>query len=110
MPRVTALKINSVWSAYGHTFMSSGEVEEYNGNVMGYYVDCLTCGAHYVLRATPDGTSDGAYMANNGDDPAQCSHDTSMEHGDPRETGHGLDCEDGCEHCQHDCNCIRCDN
>jgi len=103
--------INSVWSSYGHTFIGAGEYEYDNdGEIVGAYHDCLTCGAHYVLRATPDGISDGEYMANNGDAPTYCTRDTSMQHGDPRETGHGLDCEDGCEHCTHDCNCIVCSN
>ncbi len=116
MPRVTALKINSVWSSYGHTFMSSGEVEEFDGNVKGYYVDCLTCGAHYVLRATPDGTSDGGYFANNGDDPMECSRDTGMAHGYPgerycHEHQHPRDySEHECSHVAHNCNCILCDN
>lgn len=115
MPRVTSLRINSVWSSYGHTFMQSGETEYDNDmNVIGYYVDCLTCGGHYVLRATrashPDEFSDGAYVSNAGDAPMYCTRDTSMIHGDPGQNGHSLDCAEGCEHCTHECNCILCDN
>lgn len=36
--------------------------------------------------------------AANGDDPTECPGD-SREHGDPRESGHSLDCEDGCSRC-----------
>ena len=100
--------IVSVWSSYGHTFMTDDREYDDDGRTIGYQVSCLTCGAEYVLRPTPDARNDGAYMASNGDDPRECTHDTSMEHGDRHDTGHELDCPDGCEHCTHDCNCVRC--
>lgn len=85
------MAVTSVWSAYGHTFLDES---------------CLTCGAEYRLDDFGDGS--GAYVASDGSEPMQCTRDTSMEHGDPRETGHSLDCEDGCEHCRHECNCLAC--
>lgn len=102
MPRVTALKINSVWSSYGHTFIS-GEPEMNDENVVGYYESCLTCGAEYVLRATP-GLGDGSYQANDGSEPRECTGDTSMVHGYSGEREY----QDGTT--DHDCNCILCDS
>lgn len=102
-----------MWSSYGHTFMHSGEEERDDcGNVIGYYVDCLTCGAHYVLRPNPayQRGPDGDYVSTGGSAPMYCTRDTSMIHGDPGQNGHSLDCGDGCEHCTHECNCIACDN
>jgi hypothetical protein len=91
--------IVSVWSSYGHRFMSDGDG----------YASCLTCGGEWEL-VHDDGAdpTHGAYVASNGDAATQCSGDPSQQHGDPRETGHSLDCEDGCAHCRHDCNCVRC--
>jgi hypothetical protein len=109
VPRVKELKINSVWSAHGHVFIGSGEYEYDDvGNLRGYYHDCLSCGAHYVLAATPDAFSDGAYVNGDGDAPVDCTHDTDMCHGDPHEQNHGLDCPEGCAHCRHACNCVIC--
>ena len=96
--------ICSVWSSYGHTFLSDGE----DDGAGGEYNSCLTCGATYILRETPDAPNDGDYFASNGDAPRECSHDTRMSHGDRHDTGHELDCPDGCEHCNHDCNCVQC--
>jgi hypothetical protein len=62
--------INSVWSAYGHTFISEDG-----------YESCLTCGAVYQLVATPDEMYDGEYVKANGEPADECSGDTSMEHG-----------------------------
>lgn len=75
--------ITSVWSSYGHRFIGADEYEQ-----------CLTCGAVYELVETPEGISDGAYVAANGDAPRDCTHDTSMTHG-----------EDGDA---QDCNCLLC--
>lgn len=79
--------IVSVWSAYGHRFMSDG-----NG-----YESCLVCGAVYELvHDDADDPTHGAYVASNGDAPLDCSHDTGMAHGEDRA---GDD---------HDCNCHLC--
>lgn len=94
---VSEQMINSVWSSYDHTFIGSDD-----------YEDCLTCGAQYELvHAAESQLSSGRYRTSNGDDPMNCSGDTSMVHGE----GYcDCDCddEDGCEHCRHDCNCIIC--
>lgn len=76
--------ITSIWSAYGHTFIGDGE-----------YDSCLTCGAMYELVADPSDPTRGDYRAANGDEPTQCTHDTSM--------GHGEDAAD-----DSDCNCHLC--
>lgn len=91
--------ISVVWSSYGHTFTDTSDG----------HASCLTCGAEYEL-VHDDGAdpTHGAYQASNGDAPTQCSGDTQMHHGVPGETGHSLDCQDGCQHCQHDCNCVAC--
>lgn len=106
MPRIKEFHApTSVWSSYGHRFMSDGD----GADEWGYWTEsCLTCGAMYQLRWARDGISEGEYLGYMGEEPMQCTGDTRMEHGDPRETGHGLDCEDGCEHCRHDCNCHIC--
>jgi hypothetical protein len=91
--------VTSVWSAYGHRFMSDGgEGTE----------SCLTCGAIYDLMAYADDPSQGIYIGGDGAEPMACTGDTSMVHGDPSEQIHGLECEDGCAHCQHQCNCRIC--
>lgn len=101
-PELTALRtwvteqtITSVWSSHGHTFIGGDGDEQ-----------CLTCGARYELvHAAADQLSSGRYRTSNGDDPSECSGDTSMVHGD----GYcECDAEDGCEHCRHDCNCLVC--
>jgi hypothetical protein len=93
--------IVSVWSSYGHRFVSSDSDDSDS---------CLTCGALYALVETPDGPSDGEYQAADGSEPAECTGDTRMVHGYPGERW----CEEcrgaGCEHCQHNCNCILCDS
>ena len=66
----------SVWSAYGHRFMST-DSEGHDS--------CLTCGAMYQLMALADDPSRGEYMAANGDAPMECTGDTSMAHGYPDE-------------------------
>lgn len=89
--------ITSVWSAYGHQFTSSDE-----------YESCLSCGAEFELvHDDAEYTSHGRYRASNGDDPTECAG-TSIVHGDPREQDHGLHCDDGCDECQHECNCMLC--
>ena len=76
--------ITSVWSAYGHTFITEGE-----------YESCLTCGAQFILRPLAGDPTRGEYVTWNGDEPTACTHYTSMEH--------------GYEASQlHDCNCILC--
>lgn len=74
MPRyiTDTSRVSSVWSAYGHTFMSDGDDN---------YESCLICGAMYQLLALEDDPTRGEYMASNGDQPMDCTHDTSMEHG-----------------------------
>jgi hypothetical protein len=89
--------VTSVWSAYGHVFSSDGD-----------YATCDRCGGEWQIQRDRDDPSSGRYVASNGDDATECTGDTSMEHGHPGETGHSLDCESGCEHCQHTCNCVLC--
>jgi hypothetical protein len=77
--------ITSVWSNFGHTFISEGDG----------YESCLTCGAQFILRPLAGDPSRGEYVTYNGDEPTACTHITSMEH--------------GWEASQlHDCNCIIC--
>lgn len=92
-------QVVSVWSAYGHRFMGTDEPT---------HESCLTCGAMYQLLALADEPTSGEYMTAAGDEPQQCTHDTSMVHGYPGERV--CTCDDGCEHCQHDCNCVSCDS
>jgi hypothetical protein len=83
--------ITSVWSSYGHRFIGEDGSES-----------CLTCGAMYELSPDEAGGTSGHYHAANGDEPMQCSHDTSMAHGYPGErTGGNVD---------HVCNCILCNS
>lgn len=93
-------QVTSVWSAYGHRFLSDGEGTE----------SCLRCGALYQLVAYADDPTSGDYVTAMGDEPAQCTGDTLMVHGYAGET----DCDscqnEGCDHCVHDCPCIRCDS
>ena len=86
-------RVVSVWSAYGHRFMSDGEPP---------YESCLTCGAMYQLLALEDDPTRGEYLSNAGDEPMQCSGDTEMAHGYPGERHDG--------NADHECNCIRCDS
>lgn len=90
----------SVRSAYGHRFMSDGGENTES---------CLTCGAMYQLLADADDLSRGEYLAAGGDAPMECTRDTSMAHGYPGERQCD-GCEDGCRHCEHDCNCLLCDS
>jgi len=96
--------VSSVWSAHGHTFCGMGEYENGEKN----YVGCLTCGAEYQLLALEDDPTRGVYLASDGSEPQDCTHDTHMVHGYPGERV--CDCPESCEHCNHDCNCIRCDS
>lgn len=79
-----SVAISSVWSAYGHAFITED----------GFEV-CLVCGAVYEL-VTPDVSepSYGEYRAANGGEPRPCSRDTSMDHGEDASDPH--------------CNCVRC--
>jgi hypothetical protein len=87
--------ITSVWSSYGHTFMSDGEEP---------YESCLTCGAMYQLLPVEGDPTRGEYSANNGDEPKACTYNTSMGHGDPYECGDDPDDPNYL----HDCNCVVC--
>lgn len=93
------LYVTAVWSSYGHRFLTDDGEEV-----------CLTCGAHYrVIHDDPDDYRHGAYVADNGDSPNECTGDTSMSHGEDDE--HKIDAHpDGgtCAHCDHDCNCLVC--
>ena len=75
-------EITSVWSNYGHIFITEGEHHR-----------CLTCGAVYQLVADADDPTYGNFMAINGDEPRRCTHDTNVEHGYDSHT---------------DCNCLLC--
>jgi hypothetical protein len=97
--------VSSVWSAHGHRFMSTDDDNDHS---------CLRCGAMYRLLADATDPTYGYYVTNAGDEPAQCTGDTSMVHGYPGErvctVNGGRGCEDGCKHCEHDCPCILCDS
>lgn len=95
--------IVSVWSSYGHRFMGTNSPE---------YESCMTCGAMFELRKTPDGPSDGEYVAADGSEPIQCTGDTGSVHGYMGEK-YCMECthDDGpCEHerATDDCNCLFC--
>lgn len=98
--------INSVWSSYGHTFMSTDSPE---------HESCLTCGALFDLHATPNGPHDGEYTSADGSEPIQCTRNTAMVHGFMGEK-YCMDpgCADGsdCEHVRatDNCNCLQCDS
>jgi hypothetical protein len=102
-----ASRVTSVWSAYGHRFMST-DVPEYES--------CLTCGAMYQLLALADDPTRGEYMAANGDAPMDCTGNTGMAHGYPgerychehRDCPNVTECEQECSHVSHDCNCLLC--
>jgi hypothetical protein len=100
-----ASRVTSVWSAYGHRFMSDGDENTES---------CLTCGATYQLLALADDPTRGEYMAANGDAPMDCTGDTGMAHGYPgerycHEHQHPRDhSEHECSHVDHDCNCLLC--
>lgn len=79
-------QVTSIWSAHGHRFMSDGEPP---------YESCLTCGAMYQLRALEDDPTRGEYLTARGEEPADCTHNTSMEHGYDAES---------------DCPCVACDS
>jgi hypothetical protein len=85
-------QITSVWSTYGHRFISDdGEDTE----------SCLTCGAMYRLQACQGDPTRGEYVTVYGEEPMQCTGDTSMVHGYPGER------EDGPN---YNCNCLLCDS
>lgn len=96
-PEADYIPITHVWSSFGHTFASTDSEG---------YESCLSCGALFELRRRKDDPSGGDYCASNGDDPEDCSGDTSMSHGYPGERV--CECEEGCEHCEHKCNCNSC--
>lgn len=88
----------SVWSSYGHRFMSDS---------CDCCETCLTCGASYRLVETPDDkVSTHEYQTNSGDQPKECSGDTGRCHGYER---YCHEHDDPCEHTEHDCNCVLCD-
>lgn len=92
--------ITSVWSSYGHRFMSTDDES---------HESCLTCGAMYALTADPDDPTRGDYTTAAGEQPQECTHNTSMAHGYPGERVCDACSDiDGCENCAHDCNCLFC--
>lgn len=94
--------ITSIWSAYGHRFMSDGNGDD----EYGYTTEsCLTCGAMYQLSADEDDATRGTYTAIDGSEPHTCTGDTSMSHGYPgeRDDSNGANVD-------HNCNCIRCNS
>lgn len=79
-------QVTSVWSAYGHRFISDGSPP---------FESCLTCGAMYQLLALADDPTRGEYVAMDGSEPRDCTHNTDMTHG----------YEDASD---PDCNCCAC--
>ena len=73
-------------------------------------VDCLRCGGEWEVDSNDDA------VAANGDYAVRCTSD-DVHHGDPRETGHDLDCAvcDAhdvtgvwCAAVDSGCNCLFC--
>lgn len=91
--------ISVVWSTFGHRFMGTDNEE---------HESCLTCGALFQLLAQPDDATCGDYSAADGSDPMQCTGDTSMAHGYAGERVCDACNGQGCEHCNHECNCLLC--
>ena len=54
----------SVWSQYGHRFMSTDDEN---------HEACLTCGAMYQLLARADDPTRGEYLTNAGEIPQDCT-------------------------------------
>lgn len=92
------MTILSVWSEHGHRFIGTDSEE---------HESCLRCGALYALVPDAGDPTRGEYLTSRGKVPQECSGDTGRVHGYPGERV--CDCEDGCEHCKHDCSCILCD-
>lgn len=91
--------MTSVWSSYGHRFITGSEPR---------HDECLVCGAVYEIRATPDGIADSEYVAADGTEPMGCTGVTGLVHGYPGER-YCLACwSSECVHCQFDCNCLLC--
>ncbi|GIG61140.1 hypothetical protein Lfu02_55120 [Longispora fulva] len=97
----------TVWSAYGHRFQSGDSGSE----------TCMTCGGTWELSETtdPGDWNSHYYHASNGDDPDECTGNTSLAHGYERvcQNDNGRQCADDiengtCEHTSHSCNCIQC--
>lgn len=98
-------------TSHGHRMMGCGDD--------GGCEACLTCGGHWTLAPDleydPDGGY-GSYFASNGDPADECSGNTSMVHGYERHCtmgDSGRSCEafegaGGCEHTDHECNCLSC--
>lgn len=107
------MSVTSVWSQYGHRFMSDGNGDD----EWGYSTEsCLVCGALYQLQPDPDDPTRGEYMASDGSTPMECTGDTGMAHGYPgerycHEHQHPRDrSEHECEHVNHNCNCLLCNS
>ena len=95
--------ITHVWSSFGHWFMNTDSEDTKS---------CLTCGGSWTLQRRTDDPTGGDYIANNGDDPTEC---TDACHGYERvcQTNNGGPCEDNgegepCSHELADCNCLYC--
>lgn len=93
--------IVSVWSSYGHAFMST--------DPEGHEV-CLTCGATYALVPEEGDSTSGRYVAANGDAPMACTGDTGRVHGLHGERYCHEHQHSECEHVTHECNCLFCDS
>ncbi len=87
-------QVTSVWSAYGHRFIGTDAPE---------HEACLICGALYQLLAFADDPTRGEYLTAAGEQPADCTRDTSMVHGYPGE-------RDGNGTIDHTCPCLSCDS
>ncbi|MEV0318166.1 hypothetical protein ACIBKX_07870 [Streptomyces sp. NPDC050658] len=102
--------ITHVWSTFGHRFIDDGSCA---GHDDGSSCErCITCGAIYELCRRTDDLTGGDYCAANGDDPAHCSQDTAMCHGEePCHADGGRPCDgrgEPCPHTSHSCNCLLC--
>ncbi len=99
--------ISSVWSTYGHAFLSEDDHER-----------CLICGAEYDLVADDQDPFSGTYQNYRGDQPATRCNDLpdDLVHGydSQSRSHHSLDhCQEfddlgECDHTRHGCNCNLC--
>lgn len=87
--------ISSVWSSYGHRFMSTDSEDD---------EVCLMCGAMYRLQRTTDDPTRGEYIAHDGSEPLPCSGRTDLNHGYPGEVEEPSAAE------EIRCNCLFCDS
>lgn len=90
---------NSYRSTHGHAFYRDHAGEEV----------CTVCNGRWEIEhSDPHYIREGRYRASNGDDPTPCPG-REVFHGDNHESGHELDCPEGCDACTGiTCNDLLC--